>query len=103
MSSLADEFTEFLVEVIEADGNTAYVSNLLANARASIAGGKGTIASITGSSLNGKTFNRSVHLTPMEVARACQRALKIHAGQSADSDGDDAIVSTYPDFRSLSR
>lgn len=92
-----NEFTQVLVAEIEADENTDFVMALLADARAAITSGKGTIASLTSSSLNGKAFTRTVDLSPVQVLQACRAALAIAAGV------DDQVSATSPDFRNLIR
>ena len=89
------EFTNVLVAEMEADEATTFVETLITDARAAIAGGKGTIASLTSSSLNGKAFTRTIDLSPVQVLQACRQALKIY------NETDDAVSSTRPDFRSL--
>lgn len=93
--TLAD-FALILAEEAEADENTDFILALLGAARQQIAG-KGTIAQLTASSVNGKSFTRFVQFTPLEVIQACRSALKIVAGV------DDSVSSTRPDFRCLDR
>ena len=97
MASLADDFVEFLIGVCEDDGSTTYVDGILADARAAISGGKGTVSSLVASGLNGKSFNRAVHLSAIEVARACQVALATYAGTETE------VSSTYADYRGMNR
>lgn len=92
-----DDFVEYLVDVSIGDGDTTYVDDLLAKARESIKEGNGTMSSLTGSSVNGKSFNRAIHYTALDVARACQKALRIY------NDEDDSHSATYADFRGLRR
>ena len=94
---LEDELVDFLVETCEAEESTTYLDKLLQQARAKIAGGAGSLGSLTNSSVNGKSFARLVHLSPLEVARACQRALRIH------NDNQNEVSASYPDFRHINR
>jgi len=94
---MLDDFVEFLVETCEADESTTYVEGILTDARAAIASGSGVVSSLTSSGLNGKSFNRAVHLSAIEVARACQMALKIYG------DTETEVASTYADFRGMTR
>lgn len=95
--TLFDEFKEFLVTVCFEDGNTTYVDAIYSDAKAAIAGGKGTVSSLTSSGVNGKTFSRAVNLSSIEVARACQMALAIY------NDEETEVTSTYADFSNIQR
>ena len=85
----AAEFTSFLVDEIEAS-NAAFVNELLANARAAITAGKGTIAPLLTGSVNGKSFTRELQMGPAEVAICCRNAIKEAAGTH--------VISTAFDF-----
>lgn len=90
-----EEFVDFLVECCESDENTLYVEQLLNDARKAIAEGRGAISSLTGSSINGKSFSKSVHLSPIDVARACQLAIAEYKRNAGP------VRSTYGDFTKL--
>ena len=68
------DFIAFLVAEIEA-GNSAYVDTLLASAKAAILAGGGNIAPLTSSSLNGKSFSKTLEMNCAEVASACRAAI----------------------------
>lgn len=95
-----DEFTHALVAEMEADESTAFVDALLKDARALIRKGKGTVGTLTSSSLNGKSFQRQVQFTAVQVLSACRRALKLYLG---DGEGDDEVSATYPNFSEITR
>lgn len=95
-----DEFVQILVAEMEADQSTAFVDKLLKDARAAVLTGKGTLASLTQSGVNGKTFSRTVDLTAAQVLNACRQALKIYLD---DGENDDRVSTTYPDFGNLVR
>ncbi len=92
MSQLEDKLVGVLVARCEADGNTTFVDTLLADAESAIAGGKGTVASLTSASLNGKNFTKTLQLSALEVASACRRALAIY------HETDTSVASTRADF-----
>ncbi len=95
-----DEFTSVLVAEMEADGSTSLVDKILKDARAKMTGGKGSMGTINSSSLNGKSFTRTVELSAIQVVSACRQALKIFANDGA---GDDSVSSTYADFSCINR
>lgn len=95
MSQLEDTLVDVLVARCEADEATTYVDALLAEAEAAITGGKGTVGSLTSASLNGKNFNRSIQLSPLEVASACRRALAIY------NETETEVSATYADYRCI--
>lgn len=97
MSQLSDELVEFLVEVCEEDEDTDYTVALLASARSAISGSGAGLSSLISSGVNGKTFTRALQLSALEVARACQKAIKIYEDEETD------VASTTPDFRNLQR
>ena len=97
MSQLADELVEFLVEISTADESTEYAEDLLTAARTAISGSGAGLSSLISSGVNGKTFSRALHLSAVEVARACQRAIAIY------NDTDTEVAASYPDFRGLVR
>lgn len=68
------DFIAFLVAEIEA-GNSAFVDTLLATAKAAILAGGGNISPLTGSSLNGKSFSKTLQMNCAEVASACRAAI----------------------------
>jgi SOS response regulatory protein OraA/RecX len=96
-SQLFDDLVEFLVEVSTADEDTDYAEALLASAKTAISGSGAALSSLISSGLNGKTFSRAVHLSAVEVARACQQAIAIY------NDEETEVASTYADFRNLNR
>ena len=93
-----DEFVNVLVAEMEADQSTALVDSILKDARAKLKNGKGEIGSLTASGVNGKSFNRVVELSALQVVNACRQALKIYL---SDGEDDDRVSATYPDFRNL--
>jgi|LakMenE18May11ns_1017448.scaffolds.fasta_scaffold9050511_1 hypothetical protein len=93
----ADDFVNILVTEMEADASTALCDKLMKDARASILSGKGTIGHLTSSSLNGKSFQRNVQFSALEVMNCCRRALTMYA--STDGDDDGTVSATRPDFR----
>lgn len=92
MMAAIDEFIDFLIECCESDENTLYAEQLLNDARKAIAEGRGTVASLTSSSINGKSFSKTVHLSPIEVARACQLAIADYKRNAGP------VRSTYGNF-----
>lgn len=94
------EFTQILVSEMEADASTDFVDKMLKAARDQVAAGKGSLSSLTNTSLNGKSAARQVELTAAETLKACRDALKIYL---SDGDNDDELSSTYADFSLLSR
>lgn len=95
-----DEFVNVLVAEMEADQSTALVDAILKEARSKLKSCKGSIGSLTASGVNGKTFQRTVDLGPVQVIDACRQALKIYL---SDGEDDDRVSSTYADFGSLNR
>lgn len=94
------EFTQVLLAEMEADKSTAFVDRLLKDARAAITAGKGSVGTMISGSLNGKTFQKEVQLTPAQVLQACRSALKQYL---SDGENDDQVSATYPDFSGLMR
>lgn len=88
-------FISFLIADMQAAAAnpTAFAQTLLDGAKAKIAAGQGEIAFLTGTSLNGKTFNREKDLSAMEVAFCCRRAID----EYTDLQGDASQV-TFPNF-----
>lgn len=97
MSQLADEFVDFLVGVCEADEDTDYATALLTAARTAISGSGAGLSTLISSGLNGKNFSRAVHLSAVEVAVACQRAIAIYEDETTE------VSATYGDYRNLVR
>ena len=95
-----DEFVNVLVAEMEADQSTALVDSILKDARAKLKNGKGEIGSLTASAVNGKSFTRTVDLSPVQVIDACRQALKIYL---SDGEDDDRVSATYSDFGSIVR
>lgn len=93
----ADEFVNVLVAEMEADQSTAFVDNLLRDARAQVKAGKGTVGTLTSSSLNGKAFQRSVQFTAVQMMDCCRRAIRRYTL----ADDNDEVSATRPDFRGL--
>lgn len=92
-----DEFVNVLVAEMEADGSTAFVDQLLKDARAQIRAGKGSIGTLTSSALNGKSFQRQIEFTAVQVLACCRRALNRYTlGDDADE-----VPATRPDFRGM--
>ncbi len=94
------EFTQVLVAEMEADKSTAFVDGLLKDARAAIRNGKGSVGSLTSGSLNVKSFQKQINLSPMQLLAACRSALKEYVN---DGENDDQVSATYPDFRGMIR
>lgn len=92
-----DEFVNVLVAEMEADGSTAFVDQLLRDARAQIRAGKGTIGTLTSSALNGKSFQRQVDFTAVQVLDCARRALSRYTL----GDDDAEVSATRPDFRGM--
>lgn len=95
-----EDLASALLEECLADGSSAFVSQILDDARAALTSGKGVVSALTNSSANGKSFQRTVSLNPAEVMRACRIALNRFAG---DGDDENEVASTVADFRQLSR
>lgn len=93
----ADEFVNVLVAEMEADSSTAFVDQLLRDARAQIRAGKGTIGTLTTSALNGKSFQRQIQFNAVQVLDCCRRALNRYTL----GEDDDEVSATRPDFRGL--
>lgn len=94
------EFTQILVSEMEADSSTDFVDKMLKAAREQVASGKGSLSSLTNTSLNGKSAARVVELTAAQTLKACRDALKIYL---SDGENDDEVSATYADFSSLTR
>ncbi len=77
-----------------ADGNIAFVNNLLDQARAQIAAGGGEIAPLLSGNVNAKSFSRTVRMDAAQVARVCRQAI-------ADAGDGGPVVSTGLDFSRL--
>lgn len=91
-----DDFVATLVADAErADGSTAFIEALLVNARKQVEAGNGTVGMINSATVNGKTFQKKIQFTGMEVMRACNQALKVLA------DDDDTVSVSYADFSHL--
>lgn len=73
-----DDFAEFLLGEMIATESTAFADDILAAAKAKIAG-KGELSFLTTGTINGKTFARSKELSAIEVARGARLALKMYA------------------------
>lgn len=69
------QFTQFLIDEID-DGNTSFVTDLLAAAKAKIVAGGGVIDSMTSGSRNGKSYTMQIGMDAATVAAACRAALK---------------------------
>jgi hypothetical protein len=95
-----ETFADILAQEMEADQSTAFVDSLIKDARAAIKAGKGTIASLSNSGLNGKTFTRQVHLSAAEVLQACRFALAQYLN---DGEDDTRVSSSRPDFSQMCR
>lgn len=93
----ADEFVNVLVAEMEADQSTAFVDKLLKEARAKIQGGKGSIGTLTSSSLNGKSFQSQIQFNAVQMLDCCRRAIRRYTL----ADDDDEVSATRPDFRGL--
>jgi len=91
------DFILVLVAEIEADGSTAICDRLIKDARASILSGKGTIGHLTSSALNGKSFQRQVDFSAVQILDCARRALITYA--SEDGDDDNTVSSTRADWR----
>jgi hypothetical protein len=94
------EFTLVLLAEMEADQSTAFVDCLLRDARAKIKAGKGSVGSVISGSENGKTFQREMHMTPLQVLQACRSALKQYLN---NGENDDEVSSTRADFSRIDR
>jgi len=94
------ELTNVLLAEMEADKGTAFVDGLLKDARAAMKAGKGTLGAISSGSMNGKTFQKEISLSPPQVLQACRNALKQYLN---DGEDDDEVSATYPDFSCLNR
>lgn len=86
-----------LFEEIDAAGSTAFVDRLRCDARDALLAGKGTIGTLTASSVNGKNFTKTADMNPAEVLQACQIAIDLY---SADPK---TVASSYADFRGVRR
>lgn len=95
-----EAFATLLVQEMEADQSTAFVDTLIRDARAAIKAGKGTVASLVSSGVNGKSFGRQVHLTALDILAACRSALAQYLN---DGDDDLTVASSRPDFSQLCR
>jgi hypothetical protein len=96
MDALA--LSEVLLDVIESDGSTRFVDQLYCDAKAALLAGKGTVGSLTQSSVNGKSFTKTADMNPAMVMRACQLALADHT-----ANGTGTARATYADFRGMER
>ncbi len=95
MSQLSDDFVDFLVGVCEADSSTTYAAALLTSAKTAISGSGAGLSSMISAGLNGKTFSRAVHLSAVEVARACQLAIAIYGETETE------VSASYADFSAI--
>jgi hypothetical protein len=91
----ADDFVNVLVAEMEADGTTAFVDQLLKDARAQIRGGKGTVGTLTSAALNGKSFAKQVTFNAAEMLDICRRAIRRYTLGEDDTE----VSATRPDFR----
>lgn len=92
-----DDFVQTLVAIMEADGNTSYVDNLLTNSRAQVTAGNGAMTVTSSATINGKTFEKKIDFSYIDTVRACLQALMIY------NDTDDIVPVTYPSFRDINR
>lgn len=90
------EFTEFLIDEIEA-GNLAFVTNLLTAARNKITAGGGQIAPLVGAGEGGKNFNRQLEMNCAVVAKCCREAIKA----TAEDQTSGPVSGTRLDFSEL--
>jgi hypothetical protein len=86
-----------LYDEIESSGSTQWVDQLKCDAKAAIMAGKGSVGSLTSSSVNGKNFTKTAELNPVQVLEACQIALDMW------SDDPKTIGASYADFREIRR
>lgn len=93
----ADDFVNVLVAEMEADESTAFVDQLLKDARAQIKAGKGSVGTLTSSALNGKSFQRQVQFNAADMLDICRRAIRRYTL----GDDDTEVSATRPDFRGL--
>lgn len=89
----AAELTDFLIaETLAANGDTTFVDNILAAAKAKITGGGGQIAPFKTGSVAGKNFEREIRMDAVTVAACCRAALDY-----VDPQGD-GVSGTTLDF-----
>jgi hypothetical protein len=88
---------DILYEEIAATGTTEWVDRLRCDARDALMSGKGSVGSLTSSSINGKNFTKTAELNPAQVLEACQIALDLW------SDEPKTVGASYADFRSVRR
>jgi len=78
MSADLSQLIKFLVMECEDTQSTDYVTGLLAQAKAQIQSGNGSIGFIQSASANGKHINRTEQYTCLDVAQACREALRLY-------------------------
>lgn len=83
------------VAVMEDDEDTAWVDAIYDDCLAKIAAGGGEISGLTSSSLNGKSFTKSLRMDALQLLQVCREALDIYNGK--------AVAATQVDFRSMTR
>ncbi|HEX8312901.1 MAG TPA: hypothetical protein VF614_16375 [Chthoniobacteraceae bacterium] len=97
MRAPAQTLADFLLADIRATGSTTFAQELLDNAKAKIAAGKGEVSMLASGSLNGQSFARldglQLNLTALDVAGAARHAI--------DTYEDGEISSTSLDFSQL--
>jgi len=72
--------TETIYEECVADGSTDYAETILAQARAALSAGNGTVGAVSNGSVNGKSFSINVQLSPAETLQACRKAINMFNG-----------------------
>lgn len=94
MTRAAKDLFDFLVADLEATEDNAFATQLLDDAKAKIAAGKGALNSLNSGSQNGKSFAGITVCTNLDVARAARAALTYYDGD----EGSEPTGITVPDF-----
>jgi hypothetical protein len=98
MTTAADLSDFLIADALAVDPDNpdlTFINTLLTNAKAKISGGKGEVAPLTEGSVGGKTWQREIKLSALEVAAACRTALDF-----LDED-EKAVSGTNLDFSEI--
>jgi hypothetical protein len=90
------EFTQFLVDEIDA-GNETFVTDLLTVAKAKVTAGGGVIGNLTSGTVNAKSFTKQISMNAAVVAKCCRNALI----QTSADENTAGVAGTCLDFRGL--
>jgi hypothetical protein len=72
-------------EEAEQEDPTSWVQSVHDDCMAAIAAGAGSISPLTSTSLNGKSFTKSLKMDPGQLLSVCREALDIYRGRAIAS------------------